>query len=228
MVTSEQVSELAHSFEADSVSPPTCTTCDRSNTAEKSGDGDNTEEDVPTATWSDPCFLPVHRHHYQFLRRRTHFHQILLCKRENPHSTHLNASNLLIPCLRSRRSEQKRSRGGIHPPKKTMLTTNANAPLPVKEPVQPRDSKPSHYSAHETRMSLAQAFAHNAETKIEFLEAILEEEKRQWNENHAILKLQMLDDLQEHRTARKQELLIELIRQQKRPEEITMFMKLAE
>ncbi|ETN16735.1 hypothetical protein PPTG_05878 [Phytophthora nicotianae INRA-310] len=154
MVTSEQVSELAHSFEADSVSPPTCTTSDRSNTSEKSDDGDNTEEDVPTAAWSDPSFLP--------------------------------------------------------------------------EPVQPRDSKPSHYSAHETRMSLAQAFAHNAETKIEFLEAILEEEKRQWNENHAILKLQMLDDLQERRTARKQELLIELIRQQKRPEEITMFMKLAE
>ncbi|ETK73036.1 hypothetical protein L915_19985 [Phytophthora nicotianae] len=35
----------------------------------------------------------------------------------------------------------------------------------------------------------------------------------------------MLDDLQERRTARKQELLIELIRQQKRPEEITMFIK---
>ncbi|ETI44681.1 hypothetical protein F442_10536 [Phytophthora nicotianae P10297] len=77
-------------------------------------------------------------------------------------------------------------------------------------------------------MSLSQAFARNAEAKIEFLEAKLEEEKRQWNENQAILEHQKLDDLQERRTVRKQELLIELVRQQKTPEEITMFIKLAE
>ncbi|ETM44531.1 hypothetical protein L914_10258 [Phytophthora nicotianae] len=77
-------------------------------------------------------------------------------------------------------------------------------------------------------MSLSQAFARNAEAKIEFLEAKLEEEKRQWNENQAIVEHQKLDDLQERRTVRKQELLIELVRQQKTPEEITMFIKLAE
>ncbi|ETL91214.1 hypothetical protein L917_10229 [Phytophthora nicotianae] len=77
-------------------------------------------------------------------------------------------------------------------------------------------------------MPLSQAFARNAEAKTEFLEAKLEEEKRQWNENQAILEHQKLDDLQERRTVRKQELLIELVRQQKTPEEITMFIKLAE
>ncbi|ETO73294.1 hypothetical protein F444_10736 [Phytophthora nicotianae P1976] len=77
-------------------------------------------------------------------------------------------------------------------------------------------------------MSLSQAFARNAEAKIEFLEAKLEEEKRQWNENQAIVEHQKLDDLQERRSVRKQELLIELVGQQKTPEEITMFIKLAE
>ncbi|ETO73293.1 hypothetical protein F444_10735 [Phytophthora nicotianae P1976] len=116
-VTSEQVSELAHSSEADSASPPTSTTSGRSNTAEESDDGDNTEEDVPTATpvmLARPLFSPGSPTSLSVSQTQDAFHRILLCKRANPHSTHLNASDLLTPRQRSRRSGQKRARGGIH------------------------------------------------------------------------------------------------------------------
>ncbi|KAG6623733.1 uncharacterized protein IUM83_01848 [Phytophthora cinnamomi] len=72
------------------------------------------------------------------------------------------------------------------------------------------------------------AYARNAEAKIEFLGAKLEEEKRQWNEKQAVLRQQNLDELQEKRSARKQALLIELIRQNKSAEDIEVFMKMVE
>ncbi|KAJ8571657.1 hypothetical protein ON010_g5175 [Phytophthora cinnamomi] len=108
------------------------------------------------------------------------------------------------------------------------LTTNSNAPQPLQSNSQPTDNKPTHASAHETRMSLSQAYARNAEAKIEFLGAKLEEEKRQWNEKQAVLRQQNLDELQEKRSARKQALLIELIRQNKSAEDIEVFMKMVE
>jgi len=81
-------------------------------------------------------------------------------------------------------------------------------------------------TAHETRMSLSQAYAKNSESRIGFLEAKLEETKRQWNESQTLLKQQKLAERDERRANRKQELMIELIRQQKTPEEIATFMSL--
>ncbi|KAG6614051.1 uncharacterized protein IUM83_10136 [Phytophthora cinnamomi] len=126
------------------------------------------------------------------------------------------------PAQRAKKDKQKKTA------KKTMLTTNSNAPQPPQSNSQPTDNKPTHASAHETRMSLSQAYARNAEAKIEFLGAKLEEEKRQWNEKQAVLRQQNLDELQEKRSARKQALLIELIRQNKSAEDIEVFMKMVE
>ncbi|KAJ8525420.1 hypothetical protein ON010_g15694 [Phytophthora cinnamomi] len=121
---------------------------------------------------------------------------------------------------RAKKDEQKKTA------KKTMLTTNSNAPQPPQSNSQPTDNKPTHASAHETRMSLSQAYARNTEAKIEFLGAKHEEEKRQWNEKQAVLRQQNLDELQEKRSARKQALLIELICQIKSAEDIEVFMKM--
>ncbi|POM69287.1 Hypothetical protein PHPALM_14444 [Phytophthora palmivora] len=126
------------------------------------------------------------------------------------------------PAKRSKKDKQRKTA------KKTMLTTNPSAPQPPQSNSQPTDKKPVHASAHETRMSLSQAYARNAEAKIEFLGAKLEEERRQWNEKQAVLQKQNLDELQEKRSTRKQALLIELIRQNKTAEDIEVFMKMVE
>jgi len=87
-------------------------------------------------------------------------------------------------------------------------------------------------NAHETRMSLSAAYAKNAEAKVDYLRQKLEEERRQWNEKQESAELQReaearqrAQEQEERRSQRKQELVLELLRQGKSVEEIETFVQ---
>ncbi|KAG7383546.1 hypothetical protein PHYPSEUDO_003583 [Phytophthora pseudosyringae] len=90
---------------------------------------------------------------------------------------------------------------------------------------QTKPNKPS--SAHETRLSLSSAYAQNAQAKVNYLKEKINEEKRQWTAKQEAEKMQRATEIQlrereheERRAARKHELVLELLRQEKSMEAI--------